>query len=132
MRRALLHHPISVVLGFALLAVPATLRGQQPTTPQATPPVSEEQLTTYAKAFTAISQLLEQIQPELAQSRNKTAEAQKQLRDNLRAGTAKILKDNSLTDEQYARITYLISTDPERRKAFEEILAKIAPKDKSL
>jgi hypothetical protein len=125
MLRASSDRVLFAVLVFVLLGIPARLPAQQQPPPT---PVTQEHLTTYAKAYAAIGVLLEQVHAELAKAQNKTAEAQKQLRENLKQNTTKILRDHGLTDEQYAHITYVISTDPERRTAFEELLAQLAPK----
>jgi hypothetical protein len=90
--------------------------------------IDEARLSAYAKAFTAIGLARDQAHAEMALPKNKTIEEQKELRDALHTRIEKILRDNSLTKEQYTQLTYVISTDPERRKAFEEIVARLTPK----
>ncbi|MGQ0642688.1 MAG: DUF4168 domain-containing protein [Gemmatimonadaceae bacterium] len=90
--------------------------------------LGEPQLTAYAKAFAAISAARDQAHANLALPRNKTDEMQRELREKLQKQIDQILKDQNLTHEQYARITYVISSDAAQRKSFEEIFARVAPK----
>jgi hypothetical protein len=90
--------------------------------------IDEARLTAYAKAYAAIGLVLEQAHADLALPKNKKIEVQKELRDALHGRIEKILRDNGLTQEQYAHVTYVISSEPERRKAFEDILARLTPK----
>jgi|SRR5687767_13649149 len=80
------------------------------------------QLTAYAKAFAAIAQVRDQVSAELAQPRNKKDEAQTQLHEKLREQIAKILQENGFTEDQYNRMTYVVSTDPVQRKAFDKLM----------
>ena len=90
--------------------------------------VDEARLSTYAKAFAAIGLARDQAHAELALPKNKTIEAQSELRQKLHTRIEQILREQSLTAEEYARITQVISTDAERRKSFEVILARLTPK----
>lgn len=102
-----------------LLLLPAVASAQQPA-------VSAEQLKAYAKAVTEIGKLRDRYEAEFAEPRNKKIEAQKELHEKLRQEVAKVLQANSLTEQQYNRITYVVSTDAEQRKAF-DLLMGIAP-----
>jgi hypothetical protein len=88
--------------------------------------VTQDQLTVFAKAYTAISQRRDQAQAEFAAPKNKKTEAQDQLHEKLRLDIAKIIQDHGLTEDQYKRITYAVSTDLELRKSF-DLLMGIAP-----
>lgn len=90
--------------------------------------IDEARLVAYAKAFVAIGLARDQAHADMALPKNKTLEEQKVLRDTLHARIGKILSENGLTEEQYARITHAISTEGHRRKAFEEIVARLTPK----
>jgi hypothetical protein len=84
--------------------------------------VTTEQLTTYTKAYVAIGKLRDQFEEEFAQSKNKKLEVQQQLHESYRQQIAKIIQDNGLSEQQYNHITFLISTQPEQRAAFEKIM----------
>ena len=110
MRRSL-----SITVLCALLTVPAAGRLQA----QA---VTSEQLTTYTKAYVAIGKLRDQFEEEFAQSKNKKLEVQQQLHESYRQQIAKIITDTGLSEQQYNQITFLISTQPEQRAAFEKAM----------
>lgn len=85
-------------------------------------------LTAYAKAYAAIALVRDSAHAAFALPKNKTDELQRELRDKLHQNIDQILKAQGITAEQYARITYVISTDDNRRKHFEEILARLGAK----
>jgi hypothetical protein len=104
------------------LSVPAHVLARQ----QATPPsMDREVLTTFAKAYVAIAQVRDQIQAELAKTANKTPQAQQELRDRLREQIGHVLHAHQLTEEEFQRRTYLVSTDDEQRRTFDEIIAQL-------
>ena len=90
--------------------------------------LSQAQLTAYATAFAAITAVREKTHAEMALPRNKTDETQRDLREKLHKQVDQILKEQNLTQAQFAKITYVISSDAAQRKTFEAILARIAPK----
>jgi hypothetical protein len=90
--------------------------------------IDKARLTAYAKAFTAIAVARDSAHAALALPKNKKDEVQRDLRDKLHQEIDQILKAQGMTAEQYARITYVIATDEQRRKDFEEILARVSPK----
>lgn len=92
--------------------------------------IDEARLSAFAKAFAAIGLARDQAHAEMALPKNKTIEEQSELRDALATRIEKILRDNGLTREQYTHLTYVISTDPERRKTFDELVARLTPKPK--
>jgi hypothetical protein len=100
----------------------------QATAPRADSTVEDAQLTAYAKAFAAIAAARDRAHAELALPRNKTDQHQQELRDKLRQEVDRILQEQRLTPERYARITYVISSDAAQRKRFEEILARMTAK----
>jgi hypothetical protein len=112
-------------LALALVAVALTLPVALPAQEQHSH-ITQDQLALFAKVHTAIAARRDQAQAELAQPKNKKQEAQEQLHQQLRLDVAKIIKDHGLTEEQYRRMTYVVSTDPEIRKSF-DLLIGIAP-----
>ena len=90
--------------------------------------IDEARLSAFAKAFTAIGLARDKAHAEMALPQNKTIEEQSELRDALATRIDKILRDHGLTKEQYTHLTYVVSTDPERRKAFDELVARLTPK----
>ena len=110
-----------VAVALAISAVPAPLRAQEPPLPQ----VGVEQLTAYAKAHVAITAVREEFAAQLADARNKTAEAHEELRTAVKERIALVLQEHGMTDAEHRRITYIISADADQRAAFERILTEI-------
>jgi hypothetical protein len=117
------------VLSYVLLSLGSvTSAAAQAGSLQPDSTLSEAQLTAYAKAFAAITVVRDQIHAELALPRNKTDETQRELREKLQKQVDQILKEQSLTQAQFVRITYVISSDTTQRRNFEAILARVAAK----
>lgn len=93
--------------------------------------IDEARLVAYTKAFAAIAVARDSAHAALALPRNKTNELQRDLREKLHKEIEQILKAQGMTAEQYAHITYVIATDENRRKTFEEILARLRAKPDS-
>ncbi|MGH7468641.1 MAG: DUF4168 domain-containing protein [Longimicrobiales bacterium] len=115
MRRLSCRGPALIVLALLSLGLSKSLEAQDPA-------IGKEQLTTYAKAIAAMAVVRDRIQAEMAAPGNKKDEAQQLLQDKMRQEIAKVLQEHGLTEPQYRRITYVISTDPEQRKILDEIM----------
>lgn len=116
----------------AALALPA---GGGPLSAQVTPAastvppatsLSDARLATYAKVFAEIGRVRDEVQAQLAAPANKTPELQRELRAGLATRIAELITAGGLTDREYERITYIVSTDDERRAAFDRMLAELA------
>jgi hypothetical protein len=118
MRRAHVLGLALTALAFALLAAPAPAQS-------APSQISRDQILSYARVALAITKARDSIQAALAQTRNKTPEAQKQLQEKLRTQIEEILHHSGMTEADYQRQTYLISTEPERRKMFDDAIAEL-------
>lgn len=92
---------------------------------QAAPPLSRADLEAFAKVYIAVSQVRDSINLLLAQSRNKTKDMQQQLQTALGAKIAEILHHNGVTEAEYQRKTYLLSSEIDLRKSFDSVVAKI-------
>lgn len=117
-RRSLLQLAL-MTLVLAFVATPG-LEAQQEVTQ-----IAQEKMAAYAKAFVAIGSTRDAIQAELAAVANKTPEAQVELREKLRQETTRIIQENGMTEEEYKRITYVVSYDDAQRKSFEDAVAKL-------
>jgi len=109
---------VLMVLGLGAAAAPAALPGQEVMA------VSEEKLAVFAKTYVEIGRVRDEIQAQLANGRNKNAEAQQELRATLKERVERIIADSGLSAEEHKRITYLISVDDGVREAFEKALAQ--------
>jgi hypothetical protein len=127
------------ILGLALplsFAVPSGVSAQQPPAAPAAgapaqqmPEVSDAKLQAYVKAFQAERRVQDEFDPQLAAVRNKQDEIQKSLREQRRAAMLKVYQDNGMTEQEFNWITFVVSSNQERREAFEKLLeaAKNAP-----
>jgi hypothetical protein len=110
-----------LVLAVACAACAATSAAQQP----AARPLSRDEIAALAKVQVAIGIAHDSIDAQLALARNKTPQAQQQLRDRLRAQIEEILHHSGLTEEQYGRGTYVVSTDAAARKTFDSVVVAL-------
>ena len=126
MRRAV----IAGLFLFVSIATAAPVRAQTPdsTAPAPAPAVPRAQIETYAKAYVAVSAVRDSVHLQLAQARNKTADAQRALQEKLRTQIAEALKQHELTEAEYRRLTFVISSDPPSRRIFDEIIAELTNK----
>lgn len=113
---------------FALLGTvtPAPLNGQE--TRADTAGIDEARLTAYAKAFIAISAARDSVGTELVSPKNKKTEVQLELREKLRRQIARVLREHNLTQDEYNRTTYAVSSDARQRQAFDDIMARLMPR----
>lgn len=97
----------------ALVAVAMPVRAQA---------VRQDRLEAYGKAYVEIGKLRDRFEAEFAEARNKKPEAQLQLQESLRQEVVKVLQRHALSEAEYHRITFAVSSDPEVRAAFDRIM----------
>lgn len=116
-RRTLLARIIcpAVAVATLVVAVPSTSVAQAAA-------MGHDELATFAKIHLAIEAAHDSMQSQLAAPRNKKEEAQKALRDKLRAQVEEILHHGGMTEAEYQRKTYLVSTDGATRKMFDSVV----------
>lgn len=105
----------------AAISLGAPLTAQQ----QAGSPTRDE-LAALARAQLAITAAHDSSNKELARSANKTDKAQEALKAKLQARIAELLHHNGLTEAQYRRGTFLISTDTTARRVFDSVTVAIS------
>lgn len=119
---------VLVLVALGALTAPGAAQAQEPTPAAAktlaVPSISPEKLAVYATAFAEIAGLRDQYHTQFARPGNKTHEAQAELRAKLREEVLHVLEAKGMTEEEYARITWVLSVDSEQMAAFSEILAK--------
>ena len=111
MRRLLL----LVSLLFGLIPSPYVTPLAAPRQVQEVMSIPADRIEPFARAHLAINLLRDRAHAELAEPKSKKIESQVELRDKLRSGTAQVLKEYKLTDAEFARYTFLVSTDFEQR-----------------
>src|SRR5678816_2347599 len=98
-------------------------------TPAAPPPpmssAARDDIVAFAKVSISVAQVRDSIQKQLAQPRNKTSQAQQQLREQLTSGVADVLHHAGMSEEEFRHKTYLVSTDSASRAVFDETVARM-------
>jgi hypothetical protein len=86
---------------------------------------SADSIVAFAKLSLTISQARDSAQKLFALTRNATPIMQKQLRDQLAEQIAGILRDAHVSDAEFRRQTYVVSTDTAARAIFDQTIAKL-------
>jgi hypothetical protein len=84
-----------------------------------------EDIVTYARAHTAIVAARDSTNARLARPANKHAKAQRALQDSLRTQIAAILHHNGLSDEDYQRRTFVVSSDTVARRVYDSVVVAL-------
>ena len=87
--------------------------------------LTPEEVRSLAALHVAINAAVDSADVELARASNKKQEAQKEGRDKLRARIAQILASANLTNGEFERRRFYVSTDGEARATFDSAIAKI-------
>ncbi len=113
--------PRQTVLAFAVLTT-ATLAGAQarPATG-----ITRDEIAALARVEVAISHIRDSLDVQLALPRNKKDEVQTQLRDKMRTDVAAAIKSAGMTDADYRRKTFIISTDNTARHIFDSVVVAV-------
>ena len=116
----------SLILPFALgCALPVA--AQQPAAAQqhVTTQLSRDEIANLARLQVAINTAHDSANVQLALARNTTTQAQLALREKLDAQIAEIIHHAGLSEEDYRRKTFLLSTDPPSRKLFDSAVVAV-------
>ncbi|MFN8572156.1 MAG: hypothetical protein U0132_08870 [Gemmatimonadaceae bacterium] len=114
-----------VVLGAAVGASPCPAQVTAASTASASSKMAMGEVVAFAKLSLSISQLRDSIQKELAQPRNETPQAQQQLREQLSARIADALRRAGVSEGEFSRKTYVISSDSASRAIFDRTIAEL-------
>jgi hypothetical protein len=119
----------------ALIALPVSARAQQTPPPAAQQTTSaptqqaagmtKDEIAAFARVQIAIGKAQDSAQAQLAQPRNKTSQMQAQLREKLRTDVQEILHHAGMTEADFQRKTYLVSTNQGMRSVFDSTISKI-------
>jgi hypothetical protein len=78
-----------------------------------------------AEMHVTLSAVHDSADARAAQAKNKTLDAQAELAKQKREAIAKVIKDKGLTDEQYQRLRFAVSTNADLRAQFDSIVGKL-------
>lgn len=84
-----------------------------------------EDVATYARAHVAIVAARDSANARLARPANKSAKVQRALQDSLRAQIQEILHHSGMTDADYQRRTFLVSSDTPTRRVYDSVVVAL-------
>ncbi len=87
--------------------------------------MAHDDIVAFAKLSLSVAQVRDSIQKQLTAPRNKTLQAQQQLRDQMATAVAEVLQKAAVSEEEYRHKTYLVSTDSASRAVFDSTIAKL-------
>jgi hypothetical protein len=103
----------------------ASAGAQQSHAGHAATALSREEIVAVARAEVAIVAARDSMNVKRAKQANKTAQAQEQLQSQFRAEVADILQHVGLTEIEYQRRTFLVSTDSASRRIFDSVVVAV-------
>lgn len=121
---------LSSLLALGLLAAPEVLRAQATTGApasgaQASAVLTLEQIKLLAETQVAIGVVHDSADAKAAQAKNKKLETQTELAREKQRLVLEVLKQKGLTDAEYRRQRYLVSTTEGLRTQFDSVFAKL-------
>jgi hypothetical protein len=119
--RAPLFRLVAPVVFAAVIVSPRL--GAQGSAPTST--LTKDEIAALAKVQVAISVVHDSVNAEMAQARNKKAENQAALHEKMTQQVADVLKKNGMSEADYERKTFIVSTVPDVRHTFDSVVAKL-------
>lgn len=109
--------PLALLL-FLLLSLAGDAGAQE------VPVIPEDRITVYARTFRAVSALRDEMYNQLARTHDR--EGKERLREELDTRLAALYEEHGMPQEEYRRITFVISVDDAQRQVFDRKLAELA------
>jgi len=107
-------------LALSTAAIPSALPAQEPAPAQ----VGEAQLRAFASSYLVVVTARDDFQRAMGHSHDE--QERDRLRQTLKERLAEILVEKELTQEEYERITLLISIDGAMREQFDKLLEELS------
>src|SRR5437867_639330 len=119
--------PRSFILALACVASAAAQQPQATTATAAsvTTALTRDEIAALARVQVAITAAHDSSNAQRAKSGNKKGEAQQKLQDSLRAQVAEILHHGGLSDAEFRRRTFVVSSDSAARRIFDSVVVAI-------
>ncbi|MDB4916887.1 MAG: hypothetical protein JWM95_4531 [Gemmatimonadetes bacterium] len=112
---------------FLALATASTAAAQDPAARSApSPPLSRDEIASLARLQVAINTAHDSANVQLALPKNTTPQAQLALREKLDVQLADIVHHAGLTEADYRRKAFVVSTDPSTRKVFDSVVVAVS------
>ena len=90
---------------------------------------SDNEWVNFAKAYMEITEITAGFQAELALPENKSEEAQTRLGESMRQKIQQVLQGHGLSEPRYFQLSFVISTNEERRHAFTQLLEELSTEE---
>jgi hypothetical protein len=90
------------------------------------PTLSKDEIAALAKVTVQVNAARDSTNVQLSKSGNKTAQAQTQLQEKLREEIKLILTNGGMSDAEYQRRTFLVSTDTATRRVFDSVVVVVS------
>ena len=116
---------LAFVVSSIVMASPSLAQKTPASPPPAMSSAARDDILAFAKLSISVAQIRDSIQKQLAEPRNKTPQAQQQLREQLAAGVQEVLHHAGMSEEEFRHRTYVVSTDSASRAVFDETIAKM-------
>ena len=116
---------LGAALAILIVTAPSLAQSSPSAQAPAAPRMARDEVIAFAKLSLSVAQVRDSIQKQLAQPRNKTPQAQQLLREQLATGVEDVLHHAGMSDAEFSRKTYLVSTDSASRAIFDETIAKL-------
>lgn len=91
---------------------------------QDVPTIPEDRISVYAGTYRAVSALRDEMYNQLARTHDR--DGKERLREELDTRLAAIYEEHAMPQEEYRRITFVISVDGAQREIFDRKLAELA------
>jgi hypothetical protein len=115
-----------LALAAAVFVQSVQAQGQTaPPQPATAPKMPREEIIAFAKIQLAIDSVRDSVQFAFPIAGNKKAEAQQELQEKLRLGVEQVLHHNGLTDADYKKKIFVISTDNDVRKLYDSVIVAL-------
>src|SRR3954465_14931290 len=115
-----------VVAASLVICLSAASQAQSPMTmthQQSALAMSRDEIASYAKIHLAIGKVRDSVQLALGLAENNPDKPAQDLRAHLRKRVAEILAANGMSDEQFHRETFLLSSDDQTRAVFDTVVS---------
>ena len=113
-----------------VLVCASSAAAQQPAAPPPPPlapsQLARDEIAALARLQLAINAAHDSANVQLSLARNTTTQAQQALREKLDAQIAEIVRRAGLSDEDYRRKTFVLSTDSPSRKLFDSVVVAVS------
>lgn len=122
-RRMLSLRRLSVLLALGLASPLLVARAQ--TTPPTPAKLAAPDVERLAGVHVALLKLQDSLNAEMAQPRNKTAEGQQRLQEQLRLHVTGLFTAAGMTDNEFQRRRFAVSTDSSARRLFDDEIVRL-------